>query len=240
MQCRGLPFLLLLLASLAPAHALTLLTEDFPPFNMLENEQVGGIATLILQDALKRVGQSARFELQPWARALATARSQPDTCVYSAARTPQREAQGHKWVGPLVDDKIALFARSNSPIRLRSFAEARPYRVGGYVADAYGDFVERQGVSLERAPADVMNLPKLMAGRIDLWVSGSISGRYKAAREGYPGEVRLLIQGGAARDTELWLACNRAVPDALISQLNQAVRKVIHDGSAARYAARYH
>ncbi|SFZ76687.1 substrate-binding periplasmic protein [Chitinimonas taiwanensis] len=223
-----------------PALALRFVTEDYPPFNMLEENQVSGISTLILREALSRAQLSAEFELLPWARALAMARSQPQTCVYSAVRSAEREKQGHKWVGPLVDDRISLFARVDSKIKLRTLGEARNYRVGGYVADAYGDYVERQGVRLDRAPADLMNLPKLMAGRIDLWVAGSISGAYKAKREGYQHDVKLLLSGGEPRDSQMWLACNRAVPDALISSLNEAVKSVHADGTAARFAARYH
>ena len=68
--------------------------------------------------------------------------------------------------------RIGLFARNDNPLKLTSIAQARSYRVGSYIGDAYGDYVERQGVPLDRTPSDANNLPKLMSGHIDLWVAG--------------------------------------------------------------------
>ncbi|MDN3577720.1 transporter substrate-binding domain-containing protein [Chitinimonas viridis] len=234
---RCLPLFCLLLA-MPGANALVLLTEDYPPFNMLEDGRVSGISTQILREAVNRAGLPAQFDLLPWARSLALAASRSDTCVYSAVRSAKRESQ-FKWIGPLVDDKIALFARTGSAIRLDSVADAKQYKVGGYLADAYGDYVERQGVPLDRAPADRHNLPKLMGGRIDLWVAGVISGAYKANREGYQGEVRVVITMGNPGDTQMWLACNPSMPDALFQKLDNAVQSVLQDGTAAGFAARY-
>jgi polar amino acid transport system substrate-binding protein len=218
--------------------ALSLVTEDYPPFNMLEENQVSGIASLILRDAIKRAGIRAQFDLYPWARALALAKARKDTCVYSTVRTPEREPQ-FRWIGPLVEDKIGLFATVENPIRLKTIADARGYRVGGYLSDAYGDYVEHQGVAIDRSPSDTNNLPKLMAGHIDLWVAGTIAGPYRAKREGLAGRVHLVVDGGEPQDTQMWLACNPGVDDATFQKLNDAVRQVLNDGSAARYAARY-
>ncbi|QNM96045.1 substrate-binding periplasmic protein [Chitinimonas koreensis] len=228
----------LLLALALPARALTLYTEDYPPFNMMEAGVVSGISTLVLREGLHRAGLGAHFELLPWTRALSLARTREDSCVYSAVRTPDREGD-FKWIGPLVEDHIALFARADSPIKLARIADARAYRVGGYQSDAYGDYVERQGVTLERAPADLHNLPKLRAGRIDLWVAGAISGRYRARRDGYANEIREVVRGGDPRSTQMWLACNLRLDDEVFRRLDEGVRAAIAEGVVAIYTSRY-
>jgi polar amino acid transport system substrate-binding protein len=230
--------LIVLAAGAAGAQPLALVTEDYPPFNMLEGSEVGGISTMIIREATRRAHIPAQFTLLPWSRALRLATIRSDTCIYSAVRTPEREAH-FKWIGPLVDDKIALFARSDSDIRLNTMADAKAYRVGGYVADAYADYVVRQGVPVERAPADANNLPKLMVGHIDLWVAGSISGAYRARVGGYAGRIRQVVAAGDPADTQMWLACNPGVDAATFKRLNEAVHDVLEDGGAAAYAARY-
>ncbi|WP_158229084.1 substrate-binding periplasmic protein [Chitinimonas sp. BJB300] len=217
------------------------MTEDSPPFNMFEGNKVAGISTQILEEALHRTGIKAQFDIVPWARALALSHSQPQTCVYSAVRTPEREKKyGFKWIGPLVDEKIVLMALADSPIKLKKIADAKPYRVGGYVADARGDYIESQGVKVDRAPSDTMNLPKLVARRIDLWVTGSISGLYMAAREGQKRNVKIVISGGEPGDTQLWLACNTSVSNDVIEKLNTAVKNLTADGTANKFTAPYY
>lgn len=221
-----------------PACALTLVTEDYPPFNMVEANQVGGVSTLMLREALKRTNLTAKFDLFPWARALALAEMRPDTCVYSTVRSPDREKK-FKWAGPLVDDKIGLFARTENTIKLAQVSDAKGRLVGGYVADAYADFVERQGVIVDRAPSDVQNLAKLMARHIDLWIAGAISGPYRAKREGYANQIRMVVTGGNPSDTQMWLACNPAVADDTMKRLDTAIKAIISDGTAAGFLARY-
>ncbi|MBL8509873.1 substrate-binding periplasmic protein [Chitinimonas sp. JJ19] len=220
------------------AQALTFTTEDYPPFNMYEEKKVVGISTEMLQEALKRAGLTASFELLPWERALNMAKTKPDTCVYSAVRTPEREKL-FKWVGPLTADQITLFAASKSNITLGSINDAKKYKVGAYNGDAYGDFVEKQGVKLERVVTDTQNLPKLSSGRIDLWVAGANSGPYKAAREGLKGAIKPVLAVGDPKDSQMYLACNPGVPDDTVKKLNDAIQSIAKDGTAAKLGTKY-
>ncbi|WP_179958380.1 substrate-binding periplasmic protein [Chitinimonas arctica] len=220
------------------AQALTFTTEDYPPFNMFEQKKVTGISTEILQEATKRAGVTITIELLPWERALNMAKTQADVCVYSAVRTPERE-KSFKWVGPLVADQISLFALTSSPIKLASVADAKKYKVGAYNGDAYGDFVEKQGIKLERVVTDTQNLPKLTSGRIDLWVAGANSGPYKAAREGMKGGIKPVLAVGDPKDSQMYLACNPGVGDDVIAKLNDAIKAMDKDGTSAKLSAKY-
>lgn len=230
----------IVLSLTTPAWSLQFVTEDSPPFSMLEKGEVSGISTLIVREALKRSEIEGHFTVLPWARAQLLARKQTDTCMYSAARTPEREPL-YLWIGPLAEDQIALFARRDNPLQLGSLADARRYRVGSYVGDAYGNYVERQGVSLDRSPADANNLPKLMAGHIELWVAGSIVGAYRARQAGLSDQVRqaLVVSTGNLKTTQIWLACNPGMDPLVFNKLKEAVKSVLDDGSAATFTARY-
>ncbi|WP_171013756.1 transporter substrate-binding domain-containing protein [Chitinivorax sp. B] len=241
MRKRTLISLILVVGALGTggtAGALTLTTEDYPPFNMPEGGKVSGISTEIVQEALKRAKVDAKIELLPWERALSMAKGQADVCVYSAVRNAEREKL-FKWIGPLVADEITLFAKADSPIKISSLDEAKKYKVGGYNGDAYGDFVEKQGLKLERVVQDVQNLPKLAAGRIDLWVGGAKSGVFKAGREGFKGKIKSVYQLGDPKDSQMWLACNKGVPDDVVNKLNEAVKSVVSDGTADKIGKKY-
>jgi polar amino acid transport system substrate-binding protein len=228
-----------LLFAATAAPAMTFTTEDYPPFNLKGADgKVSGISTEIVQEALKRAGLTASFELLPWERALDMAKKQADTCVYSAVRNAEREKL-FKWVGPLTGDQITLFAKADSTITLASVADAKKYKIGAYNGDAYGDFAEKQGLKLDRVPSDVQNMPKLTSGRIDLWVSGAKSGPYKAVHEGGGIKIKPLLPLGDPKDSQMYLACNPGVADDVIKKLNDAVEAVKKDGTVDKIGKKY-
>jgi polar amino acid transport system substrate-binding protein len=224
--------------SAASTQALTLTTEDYPPFNMFEQKKVVGISTDIVQEASKRAGVPVTIQLLPWERALSMAKNDKDTCVYSAVRTAEREKL-FKWIGPLTTDEISLFALVDSPIKLSSIADAKKYKVGAYNGDAYGDYLEKQGVKLDRVVTDTQNLPKLVSGRIDLWVAGANSGPYKAAREGMQGKIKSVFTAGDPKDSQMYMACNPSVSDEVVKKFNDAVSAMEKDGTSAKIGTKY-
>ncbi|WP_204268170.1 hypothetical protein, partial [Escherichia coli] len=56
-------------ASDASAVPLRLLSEEFPPINFTEDGRPSGLAVEVVQNILRRLGQSLPIEFLPWARA---------------------------------------------------------------------------------------------------------------------------------------------------------------------------
>lgn len=231
--------LIALLLHCAAANALTLTTEDYPPFNVkADNEHpIRGISTDIIRELMKRAGIEINITMYPWQRALSIAADDADTCVYSTVRTAKREST-YKWVGPVVSDDWALFAPSDSTIVLKSLEDARKYKLGGYQGDAAGDFLVTHKFNVDIADTDKFNPQKLVAGRIDLWIAGMRTGPFVARREGVS-NIKPIFTFGDAKDYQMYLACNKAVPDATINRLNDLLKQMQADGSAAKIAAKY-
>jgi polar amino acid transport system substrate-binding protein len=221
------------------ASALTLTTEDYPPFNVrADNEHpISGISTDIIRELMKRAGIEINITMYPWQRALTMAASDPETCVYSTVRTAKREAT-YKWVGPVTSDDWALFAPSDSNIELKSLEDARKYKLGGYQGDAAGDFLVTHKFNVDITETDKLNPQKLMAGRIDLWIAGMRTGPYVARREGVS-NIKPIFTFGDAKDYQMYLACNKAVPDTTIKRLNDILKQMQADGTSAKLAAKY-
>ena len=110
-----------------------LLTEDYPPFNMMgPGGQITGISTEIVREMFHRAGIAYTMELQPWSKAFNNTIMNENTCVFSTTRTASRESQ-FKWVGPLLENTWALYAGPASPKKkLQSIEQVRPYSIGGY------------------------------------------------------------------------------------------------------------
>lgn len=217
---------------------LTLLTEEYPPFNFSAGAKVTGIATDILREMLARSKLDATFQVMPWARAQWLALQTPGMCVYSAARNAKREHR-YKWVGPLVADKMTLFARADSKITLQRLEDASRYTVGGYVGDAYSQHVEDAGVPIEKAMQHELNLRKLLLGRIDLWIAGGVNGRWLAKQRGVAQQIKPVLQFGTSSEGEMWLACHPATSSQLLDKLSAALKQIKADGVLEEIAAAY-
>ncbi|MBV8465930.1 MAG: transporter substrate-binding domain-containing protein [Burkholderiales bacterium] len=233
------PWLLALLLVAASARAaepeLHLLTEQNPPFNMLVDGKVVGVATDKVRAMLERSGIRYDIELLPWKRAMEIAGQQGNACVYAAARRPEREAR-FKWVGPLAYDLWAFFGRSDRNYKLDKLDDAHAYTIGTYNGDVRDSFLRAKGFEVETAMDDEMNPRKLMAGRIGLWAASKTRGEDMLVKAGLDQQISALFTFYKA---DLYLACNLQVDDALISRLGEALGKMKQDGTAAAIEDKY-
>jgi len=214
---------------------LYLTTELLAPSSMLEGGRVVGIATDKVRDAMRRAGVDYRIEVLPWKRAYHAALTRPDACVYSTTRTPEREAL-FKWVGPTDIAQWVLLGRADRKLQLSSLDDARGLRIGTYNGDAREAWLRSRGFTIDSTSNDWSNLHKLLAGRIDLWAASLRSGSTALARLGYDKQVLPLL---VFKETGVYLACNRAVPDELVTRLNTAFEAIARDGTGRRIERSY-
>lgn len=209
--------------------ALTLTTEEYPPLSFLDpaTRTVKGLATDLVERAFRAAGIGYTIHLLPWPRAFAMGRDQADTCVYSTTYTDERRPL-FKWIGPLVSNDWVLLSAASRPIALSRLDDARPYRIGGYLADAVAEYLTAQGFKVDTADRDELNARKLAIGRIDLWATGSAVGPFLARRAGVEGLTPVL----RIKAVEMGLACNRGIDDRTIGRLNDALARVRSERSA--------
>ena len=217
----------------SPQH-LTLTTEEYPPYNMSDAQgQVTGVSTEIVRSLLDSAGISYQVAVYPWARAIAMARTQPHTCVFSMSRTPERE-ELYRWIGPLVANDWTLFARSGTS-RPRQLEEVQEMRIGSYQGDAIVSYLQTRGYQVEVAASDEVNPRKLLAGRIDYWATGRLIGLYRLRQQGIT-DIEPVLDFNR---TEMYLACHRQLPDETFRLLNQQLHLLHQKGVVKSIYARY-
>ncbi len=200
---------------------ITFNTEEYPPYNYQTDEgTITGESTRLLRAALESADLTARFRLLPWARAIAEAQLRENHCVYSTARTPEREPH-FTWVGPLGANEWAAFSLADAAVEADSLDELRSLRVGSFREDAAGQLAERQGVPIVTASAERENIARLQAGLIDAWVTNTQTAQYLASEAGI--ELSQLFVFHAA---QLYLACHPSVPAAYITRLQAAIDRL--------------
>lgn len=222
------------LAHAGPAPRLTITAEPAPLYNMREGNRVVGIAADTVRGMLERAGIAYDLALLPWRRAYLSALERHDGCVYATARTPERERQ-FKWVGPIGEVEWVLMARVGRKFTLHTLEDARPYRIGTYNGDVRDQYLREHGFKVDPVQDDLTNPRKLLLDRIDLW-AGSSRRAAVLDRLGYAGKIEPVL---VFNRVHLYMACNRAVPDALVERMNAALADMERDGTVSTIVKHY-
>ena len=229
--------LLLSLAGLCSAEAawpLVALTTEALPFSYTApgGEVVGVSADVVAEMARRAALPLVIDNRRPWARAMWDAQHLADTCAFSVSREAGRETL-YQWIGPIANNRWALFARADFAGKVETIADAKRYRVGGLRADAKTEFLAARGVDVETVGNDRSNAAKLGAGRIDLWVSGVYTAQQTAEAVGVHGIKLVLV----FHETPSYLACSHGTSADTVHRLADALVAMRRDGFVTKAQA---
>jgi polar amino acid transport system substrate-binding protein len=231
-------FLALSLAAPA-AHALTLVTEENPPFNYTEQGKVVGLSTEIVVELGKRSGIPLQIQSMPWEKGYIVAQRDKETCIYSTVRLDNRE-QIFFWIGPIATNRWVLIGKSDFT-GVKIVEDARKYRVGVVARDAKIEFLMSKGVTdLREVSEDSLNPPRLVLSRddpnrIDLWATSAYGARRTAGRAKVK-DLKLVL---TLHEVTLYLACGRNTSSQTVQALTQAFQRATKDGTLKRITGQY-
>lgn len=160
-------------ASAEPTNKITVVTEEWPPYNYLSGSgEIIGSATQIVESTLQHANVPYTLNIYPWARAYKNALEQPNVLIYSILRSPEREKLFH-WVCPLNTIQYYFFKLSaRADIQVNSIDDIKKYTLG-LIRDSYmhnylktNGFVE--GEHLQITGNNQANIKLLLAKRVDI------------------------------------------------------------------------
>ncbi len=223
-------FCLLFSMPCSAAEPLTLLTEEYPPFNFTKEGELTGVTTQVVQEITRRLGISDSIEVVPWARGYERLRTEPNIVLFSAARTPEREALFH-WVGPIYSERLSFYARKADARHIESMEAAKQM---GTIATYRDDFGQQTLKSLGFTNLDSSNSPqscvrKLMAGRVDLWFVSNIGAAKIAQEAGIdPEEIEEVF---TYKQSSSYIAFSKQTSLATIQQWQKTLDEIKADGT---------
>ncbi|WP_428523848.1 substrate-binding periplasmic protein [Roseibium sp.] len=234
-------FIVLALLTLpAKADHITIVTEHLPPYNYLEDGEAQGMSTEVVQAALEAAGHTYEIRFMPWARAYQIALTKPNTLVYSIARTNEREAL-FAWVGEIAPFGAALYQRADQPaVKLQQLRDARLLQVGVYRGDAKEAILRKNGFqNLQTTEDDLLNLRKLLLGRIDLIaIDDSVIGPLLKEEGIAPDKVRRVL-GIEEISGNLYMAFHKETDPGLVSSVQRGLEVIKENGEYEQILNRY-
>ena len=160
----------LFFAATAWAQPVTVVTEEFPPYDYTDGQgAVQGLSTDVVRAVLGDLDLQVEIRVLPWARAYKLAVENPNTLLFSVVRTEQREPLFH-WVGVVCDVRSYIYKlRSRTDIDARALSDLHPYTIGVVRGWAGESYLRDNGFENLEAVADSdLNIKKLIGGRVDL------------------------------------------------------------------------
>jgi polar amino acid transport system substrate-binding protein len=215
----------------ARSQALTLYTEEFPPFNMTENGRITGVSTAIVEAVMSRAGLDYKIQSYPWARSYKLAQSGATSMIYSISRRAKREAL-FNWIGIIVPSVHSVFAlKSRMDIAINKLADMKNFEIGTVREDARETFLLNNGFAnndFQRTGGNsgyLLNYRKLKKGRIDLWPMPDAVAFHIVKKAGDDPksmiqkvfELKEMSKGG------YYIAASRDVPDDIIGKLRSSL-----------------
>jgi polar amino acid transport system substrate-binding protein len=214
---------------------LNIYTEEYPPYNYSENGKVTGIFSEVVDYLLKENNSKLSIndiKSVPWARGYNNCLKRPNTVLYGMTFTEERKPL-FKWVGPLINSRVILFAKKSKGIKINGPEDIGKYRVGVINEDIGEQLLKNMGVpanALDGVPEMISNIKKLEADRIDMMAYGEIVGNWMIKNAGFNVEdyesVYVLKEG------ELFIAINKETSDTIVTALQKALDKLKNEDNA--------
>ncbi|UTH73415.1 ABC transporter substrate-binding protein [Chromobacterium sp. IIBBL 290-4] len=224
------------------AAPLQLGTDEWPPYEMVNEPQSPGFSVEVIRRVFENMGVPAEIHQYPWARAQSMAFAGQNDGLFSAFRNAERSARCYYPDEPLAVDRWVLFVRKDNVNRLafHSLDDLKDRLVGvvrgAAVSPEFWAFVKaRHGY--EESVDDDANFRKLLAGRVDYVVASEVNG----ARERFripDGEQIAELPGSVLKEDAMYLIFSkRTVSPQAVEAFSKAMSQ-FRVGSYAEYSSR--
>lgn len=239
---KKLILIILIISSFIKAEDIRLMTEIFSPYQFKDDMDghLIGISTEIVQAIQKEINNKSKIKVYPWARGNKILDKKKNSALFSMMRTPSREDK-YKWVGPLDKMEMVFFKKKGSGITLISLDDARKVKsIGVTKKVANYEILHAKGFkNLDViGGSDDKNIKKLLKGRIELWPYVKAAGLYNAKKLGQEGMI-VPIPNVVLAQGDLYIAFNKKTDDKIIKQWQDALDKLVKDGTIDKIKKRY-
>lgn len=242
-------FVLLLALTCMPWSALaqdvSIVTEDWAPYNYSENNEIKGVVTDIVKAVMQRTGLDWELRVYPWARAYKMAMEGENVMIYSIFRLENRE-QLFKWIAvPGLSVNMYLFKpRHRTDIQVKTIDDVKAYTVGVTRDTSTHHFLLAQGFEENRnlipLPSEKQNILMTMPGvkRTDFSTGDVLSlARWLQLSELPPDYLEKQV---FLFKEDIYFAFGLKTKDSVVETVRRAVDELAAEGGLERILENYY
>ena len=205
---------------------LQIVTEHLPPFQIDNNGKVSGFATEIVETALEQTQLDFAITSYPWTRAYNMAPKMDNTCIYSIARTPEREKL-FQWIHAIATTNSTFIGLKKSNIVLNTIEDAKKYRIAVLRDDATHQALINKGFEEGKNLFIVNNtysLLKLLVQRntIDLILADTVTVKFRAQYDNIDPAIFKPLLHLNKKPFNFYFACSQSTPTTVVDKIKRA------------------
>lgn len=215
----------------AQSDTLTIYTENFVPYNFIQDEKITGINIELVEEMCNQSQLQCHFEIYPRIRAYQSTLKNANGALVSTVRTSERE-RDFKWVGPLASSVAYLYRNTiDNHIQLKSLEDSKKYTIASVRGSASETFMLNSGFDYEQNLVGYVSnqaaLDILLKRRVDLVLGTDLMISYNLKLRGLSPDILVpALRLPVDLPQELYLALNKNVNDTLIEKLNTSLKQL--------------
>lgn len=208
------------------AQHLSIVCDEWPPYQVVEGNHVMGFCTGVVEGVLDRMGRSYTIRAYPWKRALKMVRKGVADALFSANFTAGRTAFAYYPDEELLQSPWVMWVRRKDRLKFTSYDDLTDRSVGVVSGYSYTpEFWEiiRKKQNYEETINDELNLRKLAHGRIDYAVA-ELGNGYEIARRLNLSNIIPLMEKPIKMDGLYIVFSKKSVSKDFVDEFSEALK----------------
>jgi len=223
-------FILVCCTGVVSAENIHIVTEILPPWQVEENDRIGGIATEVVQATFAEAGIQADILVYPWVRAYNMALKNKNVLIYSMVRTKERAAL-FKWVGVIGSIKEHFYRLDQRhDIILQAMEDAKGYTIAVPREDFRHQYLKERNFNIHAVDSQKHALKMLFAGRADLVLDDEVTLFYELQHMGLEPTRVTPVLFIPEMSTDFEMAFSLKTDDTLVKRIRTALQSVKQKG----------
>lgn len=208
--------------------AINITTEYLYPLNISDKEggPIYGQAADKVHELLKRSQIPYQMKMMSWNRAFELARNNSDTCVFSTARTKEREAS-FQWIGPIAVGNWAVFGSPDKLGKITKLEDIKQASIGTEVGNVAISYLSERGYHIVTSIESDTTFKNVALGRIHYATAADIHGKKIIAENHLEDKVVWLFN---YQTSDYYLACHPKMQADTINLLTFKLKEMKSDG----------
>ncbi len=210
-------------------YQLEFITEDYKPFNYIEDGSLKGLGPDLLREICNDLGIPFSSEVLSWDKAYAKALTNENAVLYSTVLNAERKSL-FKWAGPYASLDWNFYSSSQNHVELTSLDDARNVAGIGVLADySITQHLVSEGFNnLVYCENNQDAFNKLLSGEITLFPSDKITA--EAALTAIGKSIYNITNKLTFRTDLVYFAFNNAIPDKVVENFQKGIDKSKQNG----------
>ena len=221
---------LILIQNVSAADSIKWFTENFYPFNYIENGKIEGFSVEIVNEMFRQMGANDKIEAIPFPRIMENIDKRPNTAAFSIYQTVENKNK-YQWVGPLAKGSLCFFKKYDSNISIKSLNDAKKnLMIGVQLGSSHEKFLRENGFKniyrVAQSQSIIGNtlIYMLISGRIDLWMATDVSVYARAEKQNIP--IEKIVMAYKISSNQLYIVFSKQTDSKIVDKYRKYFQKI--------------